>query len=59
MFEETGSKKFQYTHSFPKRSNYFVIEKMNRDDTDFRRHKESYWIDMEQSLTPGSLSIDP
>ena len=35
----------------------FVIIKIHRGDTDFLRHKESYWIWMLHSLAPNAMNI--
>ena len=35
-----------------------VVEKIQFDDTDLRRHRESYWIHKIHSLAPGGLNLD-
>ena len=37
----------------------FVIEQIHREDANFRKRKESYWIQILRSLTPEGLNLDP
>ena len=36
-----------------------VIEKIYREDTDYRKWKESHWIETIRSLTPDGLNLNP
>ena len=36
-----------------------VIEKIHRDYSEYRKRKESHWIEMIRSLTPDGLNLSP
>ena len=37
----------------------FVIEQIHREEANFRKAKESYWIQTLRSLAPEGLNLDP
>ena len=37
----------------------FVIKQIHREEANFRKAKESYWIQMLRSLAPEGLNLDP
>ena len=38
---------------------FFVIEQIHREEANFRKAKESHWIQTLRSLVPGGLNLDP
>ena len=36
-----------------------VIEKIHRKDSEYRKQKESHWIEMIQSQTPDAVNLNP
>ena len=36
-----------------------IIEKIHREDSEYRKWKESRWIEMIRSLTPDGLNLNP
>ena len=47
---------FNQPHHFLKDLTIMVIEKIHRGDDNFRKQKESYWIETIKSLSPNRLN---